>query len=249
MAHTARNASQSPLSPNRPVTHVLLGGQFDKLGEAVEPGFLSAITGNSDHATLPMVGFGDVSKWRSVLADWIANPANPLTARVMVNRIWQGHFGAGIVATSSDFGKNGARPTDPELLDWLALQFVDKGWSIKAMHRLILTSSTYRQSSEHSTEAAVKLDPANTLLWWMNRQRLEGEELRDSILAVSGRLNPERGGPELFRFRTNWLLSGSRIGWCGNHRTAPGFETFGIHHAAPAATSAIPERDGCAGPE
>ena len=198
VAHTARNASLSPLSPNRRVTHVLLGGQFDKLGEAVEPGFLSAVTGNSDPATLPLVGFGDVGKWRSVLADWIASPANPLTARVMVNRIWQGHFGAGIVATTSDFGKNGARPTHPELLDWLAMQFVDKGWSIKAMHRLILTSSTYRQSSEHSTEAAIKLDPSNTLLWRMNRRRLEGEELRDSILAVSGRLNPERGGPGTF---------------------------------------------------
>jgi mono/diheme cytochrome c family protein len=198
VAHSARNASASPLAPNRPVTHLLIGGQFDKLGEAVEPGFLSAVTGNSDPATLPTVGFGNVSKWRSVLADWIANPANPLTSRVMVNRIWQEHFGAGIVSTSSDFGKNGARPTHPELLDWLAVQFVEKAWSMKAMHRLIMTSSTYRQNSEHSTEAAVKLDPSNMLLWRMNRQRLEGESLRDSILAVSGRLNPERGGPGIF---------------------------------------------------
>jgi hypothetical protein len=198
VAHTARNAGGSPNSPNRPVTLVLLGGQFDKLGEAVEPGFLSAVTGNSDPAALPTVGFGNVSKWRSVLADWIANSANPLTGRVMVNRIWQEHFGVGIVATSSDFGKNGARPTHPELLDWLAKQFVDKGWSIKAMHRLIMTSSTYRQSSKESTEEAMKLDPSNTLLWRMNRLRLEGEELRDSILAVSGRLNPERGGPGTF---------------------------------------------------
>jgi Protein of unknown function (DUF1553)/Protein of unknown function (DUF1549)/Planctomycete cytochrome C len=198
VAHTARNASVSPLAPNRPVAHVLLNGEFDKVGEAVEPGFLSAITGNSDPATLPTVGFGNVSKYRSILADWIASPANPLAGRVMANRIWQHHFGTGIVATTSDFGRNGAKPTDPELLDWLAVRFVEKGWSIKAMHRLIMTSSTYRQSSEHSTEAAMKLDPANTLLWRMNRQRLEGEVLRDSILAVSGRLNPEPGGPGIF---------------------------------------------------
>ena len=198
VAHTARNAGSSPLAPNRPTTHILLNGEFDKVGEPVEPGFLSAITGNSDPATLPTVGFGNVSKYRLVLAEWIANAANPLTSRVMVNRIWQHHFGAGIVTTPSDFGRNGARPTHPELLDWLATEFVQKGWSIKAMHRLIMTSSTYRQSSEYSTEAAMKADPNNTLLWRMNRQRLEGEILRDSILFVSGRLNPDRGGPGVF---------------------------------------------------
>jgi hypothetical protein len=198
VAHTARNFSSSPLVPNRPVTHVLIGGEFDKLGDHVEPGFLSAVTGNSEPAVLPTEGFGNVSKWRSVLADWIASPQNPLTARVMVNRIWQYHFGTGIVATSSDFGKNGARPTHPELLDWLSLEFVRKGWSIKAMHRLIMTSSTYQQSSEAWSEGAAKVDSGNALLWRMNRTRLEGEIIRDSILAVSGRLNLERGGPAIF---------------------------------------------------
>ena len=197
-AHTARNASSSALAPNRPLAHVLINGEYDKVGEAVEPGFLSAITGNSDPATLPIAGFGDVTKYRSVLSDWITSPENPLTARVMANRIWQHHFGSGIVNTPSDFGKNGAKPTHPKLLDWLAVQFVEKGWSMKAMHRLIMTSSTYRQSSEYSPDAAMKLDPGNTMLWRMNRQRLEAEIVRDSILAVSGRLNPERGGPGIF---------------------------------------------------
>jgi hypothetical protein len=198
MAHTARNASLNPLSPNRPMTHVLIGGEFDKPGELVEPGFLSPISGNTDPALLPTVGFGNVSRWRSVLADWIVSPKNPLAARVMANRIWQHHFGTGIVATPSDFGKNGARPTNPELLDYLAVQFVEKGWSVKAMHRLIMTSATYRQSSVESNAAAEKADPENNLLWRMNRTRLEGDILRDSILAVSGRLNPEPGGPGVF---------------------------------------------------
>jgi hypothetical protein len=195
---TVKNFSGSATTPNRTTTHVLISGEYDKLGEVVEPGFLSAITGNSDPAPLPLVGAGNVSHYRLVLADWIASRENPLTARVMVNRIWQYHFGTGIVATTSDFGKNGARPTHPELLDWLALQFVDKKWSIKAMHRLILTSSTYRQSSEYTTDAALKLDPSNTLLWRMNRNRVEGDVMRDSILAVSGLLNQERGGPGVF---------------------------------------------------
>ncbi|HEX9596699.1 MAG TPA: DUF1553 domain-containing protein, partial [Anaerolineales bacterium] len=195
MAHAVRNFGGSPTVPNRPITHVLINGEFDKLGEYVEPGVLSVVEGNSEPATLPTQGFGDVSAYRSVLTDWIVSPENPLTARVMVNRIWQYHFGNGIVATSSDFGRNGAQPTHPELLDWLAVKFVEEGWSIKKMHRLIMSSATYQQSSTHWTEAASKIDSSNSLLWRMNRRRLEAEAIRDSILAVSGRLNPERGGP------------------------------------------------------
>jgi hypothetical protein len=198
MAHTARNFSGNPNAPNRPVTHVLINGEFDRLGEAVEPGFLSVIAGNSDPATLPMQGFGNVSRWRSVLADWMVSPSHPLTSRVMVNRIWQHLFGVGIVSTPSDFGKNGARPSHPELLDWLASEFVERKWSVKAMIRLIMTSATYRQSSTHWSDGAAKADPNNTLLSRMNRRRIEGDILRDSILAVSGRLNPERGGPGVF---------------------------------------------------
>jgi hypothetical protein len=131
---------------------------------------------------------------RTALADWLASPANPLTARVLVNRIWQHHFGRGLVATPSDFGTRGARPTHPELLDWLAGEFVAQGWSIKAMHRLILRSSAYQQSSEPSPEG-LERDPENKLFSRQNRVRLEGEAIRDSLLAVSGRLNPTMFGP------------------------------------------------------
>jgi len=128
------------------------------------------------------------------LANWIASPENPLTARVMVNRIWQHHFGRGIVDTPSDFGKNGSRPSHKELLDWLALRFTEDKWSIKAMHRLILNSATYRQDSKGLNAKAAEVDPENQLLWRFNRQRLEGEAVRDAVLAVSGRLSADGGG-------------------------------------------------------
>ena len=131
------------------------------------------------------------------LAKWIASPENPLTARVMVNRIWGRHFGQGIVATPNDFGVNGARPSHPELLDWLAVEFVEHGWSIKALHRLIVSSNTYCQSSE-PTNIPHSIDPENKLLWRFPRRRLDAEVIRDSLLAVSGRLSLLRYGPSVF---------------------------------------------------
>ena len=126
------------------------------------------------------------------LANWIANPENPLTARVMVNRIWQFHFGRGIVETASDFGRNGTPPTNLELLDWLAVKFTEEKWSIKKMHRLILHSATYRQSSVTDNPKAAEVDGENKLLWRFPVQRLSGEAVRDAVLAVSGRLNESR---------------------------------------------------------
>nr|MCU0731662.1 PSD1 and planctomycete cytochrome C domain-containing protein [Hyphomonas sp.] len=125
---------------------------------------------------------------RTALAEWIASPRNPLTARVMVNRIWQGHFGTGLVATPSDFGRNGMKPSHPELLDWLAAEFIRSGWSVKHMHRLIVLSQTYRQSSAVNPVAAEK-DADVRLLWRFPSRRLEAEAIRDSILAVSGTLD------------------------------------------------------------
>jgi hypothetical protein len=134
------------------------------------------------------------------LAEWIARKENPLTARVMVNRIWGHHFGRGIVATASDFGMRGAVPTHPELLDWLAGEFVARRWSIKAMHRLIVTSATYRQVSKPSA-AAMERDPENQYLSHFTRRRLEAEEIRDGMLLVTGNLNEQMHGrpvvPEL----------------------------------------------------
>jgi hypothetical protein len=134
---------------------------------------------------------------RKALADWLVAPENPLTSRVIVNRLWQHHFGQGLVTTPSDFGTMGAEPTNPELLDWLALELIARGWSLKAMHRLIVTSATYRQSSR-GNPAAIAGDPENALLSHQNRRRLDGEAIRDALLAVSGQLNPEMGGPCIF---------------------------------------------------
>ena len=197
-AHVVQNVKVSGTLPSPPTHFVKLGGEYNRLGERVEPGFLTAITGREEPARLPTDTFGNVRTWRVALADWIASEDNPVTARVMVNRIWQKRFGVGIVATPSDFGRNGARPTHPELLDWLATEFVEQGWSLKAMHRLMLTSATYRQDSRIDSEQAREEDPSNRLLWRMNRKRLEGEIIRDAILAVSSRLNPTQEGPGVF---------------------------------------------------
>lgn len=147
---------------------------------------------------------GDVSgSGRLQLASWIADPANPLTARVMVNRIWHYHFGRGLVPTPSDFGRQGTPPTHPELLDWLARRFVESGWSIKAMHRLLLLSSTYQMSGEDN-EANAHIDTNNESLWRFPRQRLDAESIRDTILAVSGDLQREPGGPHPFPEQKTW---------------------------------------------
>jgi len=130
---------------------------------------------------------------RLALADWLSRPANPLTARVMANRIWRWHFGAGLVRTPDNFGRLGERPTHPELLDWLAIRFIESGWSVKAMHRLILSSAAYRMSVR-SDEAAGAVDPENRLRWRFDRRRLEAEAIRDSLLAVSGALDLSMGG-------------------------------------------------------
>ena len=150
---------------------------------------------------------------RIALAQWIASPENPLTARVIANRVWQYHFGIGLVATPSDFGLNGARPSHPKLLDWLASELINSGWSIKHLHRLIMTSETYQQSARSeqrlSTEQSQQqIDANNRLLWRFPSRRLEAEAIRDSILSVSGQLNLETGGPGFNFFKSRGGLSG-----------------------------------------
>ncbi|MGC3971378.1 MAG: DUF1553 domain-containing protein [Pirellulales bacterium] len=145
---------------------------------------------------------------RMALAGWIVDPKNPLTARVIVNRLWLGHFGRGLVDTPSDFGLNGARPTHPELLDWLAVELIDHGWSLKHIHRLIVTSAAYRQSSQAApNDQRPEVDADNLLVWRFAPRRLEAEPLRDAILAVAGNLNPKRGGPgfDLFEQNDNYV--------------------------------------------
>jgi mono/diheme cytochrome c family protein len=178
-----------------PETHVLGGGSYDSPEERVDPGFLSAFDPR-DAAIVPRDDLNSTGR-RTVLAYWLTSPRNPLTARVMVNRIWQYHFGTGIVPTASDFGRAGALPTHPELLDWLSSQFVANGWRMKAIHRLIMTSEAYQQTSDFREEAA-EADPDNRLVWRFNRRRLEGEAVRDAALAASGLLNLKMAGPSVF---------------------------------------------------
>jgi hypothetical protein len=151
---------------------------------------------------------------RSTLANWIASPENPLTARIMVNRVWQHHFGRGIAPSPSEFGTRAEPPTHPELLDWLAQEFIASGWSLKKLHKLILLSEAYQRSSLASPEALAR-DPDNKLFSRQNRVRLEGEVIRDSLLAISGQLNPKLGGPGVFppipadmaKGLNNWTVS------------------------------------------
>ncbi len=217
------NVPGPPAGPGLPITHVLVSGDYRQPGEAVEPGFPKAITGSFDAATLETDRYRQFPTRgrRLTLAKWIASPDNPLTARVMVNRIWQHHFGRGIVETPSDFGKNGARPTHPELLDWLALRFIQENWSVKAMHRLILNSSAWRQSSEKAGAANNTVDPDNHLLWRFDRRRLEAEEIRDGMLAISGRLNLARGGPSVYPPLPEDLADFARYGRTGGDMWEP----------------------------
>ena len=184
-----------------PVMRLLQRGSVDSPGPRVEPGFLSVLCPEGDDCKAEPSSnrVGDTSGYRLALAEWMTSPEHPLTARVVVNRIWQEHFGTGIVATPDNFGEMGAAPSHPELLDWLAVDFVKNGWKAKRLHKMIMLSSVYRQSSKrpdntHSDKAEVD-DPGNSLLWRKPLRRLEAEALRDSLLAVAGRLDTSLGGP------------------------------------------------------
>ncbi|MEO6567522.1 MAG: PSD1 and planctomycete cytochrome C domain-containing protein, partial [Opitutaceae bacterium] len=178
----------------RTAIHVLKRGDWERKGDPVAPRPPTVLV-SDDLPELP----ADIEKPRTELARWLTDAAkNPLPPRVAVNRLWQQHFGIGLVKTANDFGINGERPTHPELLDWLAAALVEGGWKLKAVHRLILLSSAYQQSSESTMAAAAKkVDPENRLLWHIANRRLTAEEIRDSMLAVSGQLNPKIGGPSI----------------------------------------------------
>jgi mono/diheme cytochrome c family protein len=171
----------------------------DRRAEPIEPGFLTILDPGPAPIESPEPGAATTGR-RLTLARWIARPDNPLSMRVVVNRAWQDHFGRGLVGTPSDFGRLGDPPSHPELLDWLAAWFVDHGMRSKDLHRLIVTSATYRQAAVRpraEVEAARRLDPENRLLWRHNTARLEAEPIRDAMLAVSGELDPALGGPSV----------------------------------------------------
>jgi hypothetical protein len=182
-----------------PPTAVLRRGSVTSPGEIVSPSGLSAIT--SVDADLGLLPDAPEAERRKRFAAWIADRSNPLPARVIANRIWQYHFGRGIVATPSDFGLNGGRPSHPQLLDWLAGELVRSDWRLKSLHRAIVRSSTYRQASTHDEKAAA-IDADTILLWRYPPRRLEAEAVRDAMLAVSGELNPAMGGPSFRPFTT-----------------------------------------------
>jgi len=178
---------------HRTLVHVLKRGEWEAKGEPVGPRPPSVLVGDEE-PELP----AEVSNPRTRLAAWLTGPSQPLTARVFVNRIWQHHFGAGLVKTVNDFGLNGDRPSHPELLDWLASSFVSGGWRLKPLHRLIVLSHAYRQSDRSVSSAeAETADPENRLLWHFARRRLTAEEIRDAMLFASGRLQNKAGGPSV----------------------------------------------------
>jgi hypothetical protein len=213
------DAGQGVLSVNESgsaPTYVLLRGNPRTQGDLVEAGFPEVLADRSGRGAAPAAPKGS----RLALANWLTDPANPLTLRVMVNRLWQHHFGRGIVPTPNDFGKLGEPPTHPELLDWLASEFVAGGWQVKRMHRLLMTSSAYRMSVR-GNERALQLDPANRLFWRFNLRRLSAEEVRDSMLAVSGKLNLKMGGPSIYPPIPREVLAGQSRPGAGWKTSAP----------------------------
>jgi hypothetical protein len=187
-------------SKQPPVTRVLVRGQVTEPAAIVEPGVircLAAACGSSGTALPPDSPEADR---RRALASWLTHPANPLLARVIVNRLWQHHFGTGLVETPNDFGFNGGRPSHPELLDWLAGELIVRGYRLKEIHRLIVTSTTYRQASAPGARGQA-VDAEDRLLWRMKPWRVEGEVVRDSMLAVAGLLNTQMGGPSFSDYR------------------------------------------------
>jgi mono/diheme cytochrome c family protein len=191
-----RNELPNPdTKAKNPPIHILTGGAIDAPADEVEPGVLSCLESLGRHPAK----LSAETKSRVALADWIADARNPLTSRVIVNRVWQQHFGRGLVATPSNFGKMGGQPSNPELLDYLAAWFVDNGWSTKKLHRLIMSSAAYRRSARHpDPEAVRKADPNAQYFASFPVRRLSAEEIRDAMLALSGELNPAIGGVPVF---------------------------------------------------
>jgi mono/diheme cytochrome c family protein len=205
---------------NPPATFINIRGNPHALGTEVKPGF-PEVFGIADPPMPTPAKDAKSSGRRTVLANWLAADSNPMTARVMVNRLWLHHFGQGLVASPNDFGKLGFQPTHTELLNWLAAEFMkpsDNGaaWTLKRMHKLLMTSAAYQRSSQANAENA-KTDPANTWYWRFNMRRLNAEEVRDSVLAASGQLNLQVGGPSVYPKIPREVLAGQSVPGSGWH--------------------------------
>jgi hypothetical protein len=188
---------QGPGRYEPPPAYFLIRGDIESRGSLMKPGFVDVVTNGNPPVEIPPAD-GRTSGRRRALAEWLGSPENPLTARVIVNRIWSHHFGQGIVATLDNFGKMGARPTHPELLDWMAVEFMSRGWSIKKLQRLMMTSEAYRMASQFTDAADEARDPENNSLWRFPIQRLDAEIVRDAMMAASGALDLTVGGPPVF---------------------------------------------------
>lgn len=193
--------------PNVPQSFVQVRGNAHARGAKVEPGFPEVLSPPAPRIRPPTKGARSSNR-RRALAEWITDPRNPLTARVLANRLWQYHFGRGIVTSPNNFGMQGDPPSHPRLLDWLASELVDGGWKMKRMHRLIMLSSAYRMSSR-ANPRGLKIDPTNRLFWRFNMRRLSAEEIRDSVLAVNGALNRKKMfGPSIYTIIPNEIKQG-----------------------------------------
>ena len=191
--------------------HFLKGGDASNRGDVMEPGFVTVAVKGDPPTALPPAN-GRTTGRRRALGEWLGSRANPLTARVMVNRIWNHHFGRGLVASLDNFGNAGERPTHPELLDWLAVEFMEKGWSLKQMHRLLMTSEAYQLSSSFAADTNLAQDADNHYLWRFRAQRLEAEIVRDQLLAVAGSLNAKQFGPAVFPVLSDDVLHSTNKG-------------------------------------
>lgn len=200
-------------------TFVLSRGSAHAPAAEVQPGFLSVLSPPEPEKVTPNAEAKSSGR-RLAMAKWIADEKNPLTARVMANRIWQYHFGRGIVRSTSNFGFMGTAPTHPELLDWLSGEFVRNGWKMKPIHKLILMSNAYKMSSL-ANPAALKKDPENEMFWRFDMRRLEAEELRDSILAATGVLNPKMFGPSILVKLPQEVLAGQSVPGAGWGESSP----------------------------
>ncbi len=204
-----------------PPSYFLHHGDAGSPGTLMKPGFVAVVDDGLSPTELPPVN-GRTSGRRLALARWLGSPNHPLTARVAVNRVWQHHFGRGIVTTVDNFGRNGDLPTHPELLDWLAVEFVEQGWSFKKLHKLMMTSRAYQLSSQFATEENLAVDADNLYWWRFKAQRLEAEAVRDAILAVSGSLDRKLFGPPVFPELPRAILESSEKGIWRQTNDGPG---------------------------
>jgi cytochrome c553 len=211
-----------------PPSYFLIRGDVESHGSLMKPGFIDVITFGNPPTELPRPD-GQTSGRRLALAQWIASPQNPMTARVIVNRLWQKHFGRGIVATLENFGKMGDRPTHQDLLDWVAVEFMTKGWSLKQINKLMMMSSAYQMASAFDAAADAKVDPENLYLWRFRPQRLDAEIVRDSMLAAGGNINLALGGEPIFPYLPKDILAGQYRGKWENTPDGPAAWRRGVY--------------------